>query len=206
MSQTFRSQEERVFSYRNTHDHNFLFMTVGYHGPGYETDIYQYDPSRVRGYIGELVDLEPLGRTMLPVGRVMAYHEKMDVHTQFPPEQLSVSLNLMVTKKREFDSDQYFFDPSEGRIIEMPQIALIHKLASIVALAGQLANRDTADVIEALIVGAPCRRIREAALTAASTLAALPDDEKFRLIERGTNDHDEVVRSRARTLMAKNAV
>ncbi|AAW73405.1 putative ISXo8 transposase [Xanthomonas oryzae pv. oryzae KACC 10331] len=172
LSENFRSQEERVFSYRNTHDHNFHFMTVGYHGPGYETNLYQYDPSRVRGYIGEVVELESLGRTMLQVGRVMVYREKVDVHTQFPPEQLSVSLNLMVTKKRECEPDQYFFDPSDGRIVEMPQIALVHKRASIVALAGQLANSDTADVIESLIIDAPCRRVREAALVAASTLSS----------------------------------
>lgn len=202
LPQDFRSQEERVFSYRNTHDHNFLFMTVGYHGPGYVTDLYQYDPSRVRGYIGETVELELLGRTMLPVGRVMTYREKVDVHTQFPPEELSVSLNLMVTKKRERDRDQYFFDPSDGRIVEMPKIALVHKRASIVVLAGQLANQDTADVIGSLIVSAPCRRVREAALLAADSMAALPDEDRLRFIERGADDRDEVVRSRARSLMA----
>ncbi|UXV88786.1 HEAT repeat domain-containing protein [Xanthomonas oryzae] len=206
LSENFRSQEERVFSYRNTHDHNFHFMTVGYHGPGYETNLYQYDPSRVRGYIGEVVELESLGRTMLQVGRVMVYREKVDVHTQFPPEQLSVSLNLMVTKKRECEPDQYFFDPSDGRIIEMPQIALVHKRASIVALAGQLANSDTADVIESLIIDAPCRRVREAALVAASTLRELSAGERLRLIELGADDRDEVVRFRARSMVAERTV
>jgi len=93
LSANFRSQEEKVFSYRNTHDHNFLFMTVGYYGSGYETDLYQYDPTTVKGYIGEYVELEPLGRAKLPAGRVMVYRKKADVHTQFPPSELSVSLS-----------------------------------------------------------------------------------------------------------------
>lgn len=75
-------------------------MTVGYYGPGYETELYQYNPKEVNGYVGETVELEHLGRTKLPNGRVMVYREKVDVHTQFPPAQLSVSLNLMVTRKR----------------------------------------------------------------------------------------------------------
>lgn len=53
----FRSYEEKMSSYGAAHDHNFMFMTVGYFGSGYETDTYRYDPSQVTGYIGEKVDL-----------------------------------------------------------------------------------------------------------------------------------------------------
>lgn len=45
------------FSYDLAHDHNFSFLTVGYSGPGYETDIYEYDYDQVEGYLGEKVEI-----------------------------------------------------------------------------------------------------------------------------------------------------
>jgi len=198
---SFRTQEEKVFSYRSTHDHNFTFMTVGYHGPGYETELYQYDPSKVKGYVEEIVDLNYIGRTRLPVGRVMIYREKADVHTQFPPDELSVSINLMVQKSRKKDPDQYFFDPATGRIIGMAPFAHVHKRASIIALAGQLANANTIDIISSLVESAPCRRVREAAITAISSLAGISDKEKYHILEKGASDHDIVVREHARSLL-----
>lgn len=201
LEKTFRSQEERVFSYRNTHDHNFTFMTVGYFGPGYETDLYCYDPTKVHGYVGEAVDLEYVGRTMLPQGRVMVYRNKVDVHTQFPPETLSISLNVMITNERPDHDDQYFFDPESGRIIEMPQIALVHKRASIVALAGMLANDETVQVLEDLIRQAPCRRVREAAVTAASHLHGFDISIRSRLLTLGANDREDIVRNKARVAL-----
>jgi len=201
LSSDFRSQEEKIFSYRNTHDHNFLFMTINHHGPGYKTDLYQYDPSKVIGYIGETIKLEPVGRTQLTAGRVMVYRKKTDVHTQFPPEKLSISLNLMVRRKDLTEEDQYFFDPVNRKIIEMPKIALIHKRASIIALAGRLANGETINIISSLIDKAPCRRIRQAALDAALKLKNVTDREKFLLIKQGSNDEDVAVRRHASMLL-----
>ena|SRR5258708_40346341 len=33
--------EKRLFSFERPHDHNFDFVTVGYFGGGYQTDIYE---------------------------------------------------------------------------------------------------------------------------------------------------------------------
>ena len=37
------------------HDHNFNFLTLGYFGPGYWSDYYEYDYADVIGYRGEAV-------------------------------------------------------------------------------------------------------------------------------------------------------
>lgn len=198
----FRSQEEKVFSYRNAHDHNFLFMTSGHFGPGYETDLYQYDPAKVRGIIGEKVDLEFTGRERLTRGWVMTYREKVDVHIQLPPESLSISLNLMVLNKAGIDKDQYFFDIERSEIIDLPAIATVHKRSSIIELAGELADENAVDVIEHLIKRSPCRRIREAGLKAAQKLGCISEQERQRLIALGATDPDELVRQRARELLA----
>ncbi len=192
-----RSHEERLYSYGNTHDHNFSFMTVGYFGPGYTTDLYEYDVGTVKGHVGEVVDLKDLGRTDLPCGKVMVYREKCDVHTQYPPESLSISLNLMVTSPRSLAMDQYFFDAKKKCIIDMPEFASIHKRASIVALAGAVGNANTIEILESLLKAAPCRRVREAALDGLAKLPVAEEGDKARLFELAANDSDSLVRARA---------
>lgn len=193
----FRSQEERVFSYRNTHDHNFTFMTVGYFGSGYATDLYEYDIRKVRGFLGEQVELTPLGRETLPKGRIMVFRESVDVHTQFPPEELSISLNLMVSKPGIM-ADQYMFDPVSSTIVEMPSYAPAQRRASAIALAGYIANDDTLGILEDLAVRAECRRTREAAVVATARLRSERNDDKRRVLEKAAVDRDEVVRLVAR--------
>ena len=43
------------FFYGVPHDHNFSFLTVGYFGPGYWSDYYEYEYDEVVGYPGEEV-------------------------------------------------------------------------------------------------------------------------------------------------------
>ena len=47
----------RSFFYGVPHDHNFDFLTVGYLGPGYISDFYEYDFDEVVGYPGEKVQI-----------------------------------------------------------------------------------------------------------------------------------------------------
>src|SRR5579871_2412960 len=90
-----REKEKALFSYALPHDHNFDFVTVGYFGVGYETDLYEYDLKDVVGYVGEEVVLRSLGRERLTPGKVMVYKANADIHTQHEPETVSLSLNLM---------------------------------------------------------------------------------------------------------------
>jgi len=110
-------ESPEIFSYYETHDHNFDFLTCGYHGPGYRTTIYRYEHERVVGHPGEKVDLEFLEDTTLPEGKLMYYRASQDVHTQLPPEALSISLNLILPRRRRPPAAQYEFDMDSRTVL-----------------------------------------------------------------------------------------
>ncbi len=99
------------FVYGMPHDHNFDFLTLGYFGPGYWSDYYEYDYGEVVGYCGEAVpSLHFVERARLDEGKIMLYRAHLDVHAQHPADSLSVSLNIMHTSGAQGWLDQYCFD------------------------------------------------------------------------------------------------
>lgn len=93
------------------HDHNFNFLTLGYFGPGYWSDYYEYDYAEVTGYRGEPVpSLKFIERSRLEEGKIMLYRAHLDVHAQGAADSLSVSLNIMHTTGAQGWLDQYSFD------------------------------------------------------------------------------------------------
>lgn len=93
------------------HDHNFSFLTLGYFGPGYWSDYYEYDFDSVTGYRGEAVpSLRFVERSRLEEGKLMLYRAHVDVHAQGAADSLSVSLNVMHTTGAQGWLDQYRFD------------------------------------------------------------------------------------------------
>ena len=98
------------------HDHNFSFLTLGYFGPGYWSDYYEYDFAEVAGYRGEAVDLRFIERSRLSERKIMLYRAHRDVHVQHPADELSVSLNVMHMAPHQGWFDQYRFDVDEKRI------------------------------------------------------------------------------------------
>ena len=54
----FKASGTSPFFYHVPHDHNFSFLTVGYLGPGYWSEYYEYDYDKVVGLPGEKVDLQ----------------------------------------------------------------------------------------------------------------------------------------------------
>lgn len=100
---------DELLSYYDGHDHNFDLLTCSYYGSGYRTVIYDYDYGRVTGYVGEHVDLTFLEDTDFPNGKLMYYFASSDVHTQYPPDELSISVNLIIPQPGE-PKLQFFFD------------------------------------------------------------------------------------------------
>ena len=108
------------FVYSLPHDHNFNFLTLGYFGPGYWSNYYEYDYERVAGYQGEPVGLRFIERSRLEQGKIQLYRAHIDVHDQAPGDALSVSLNIMHTSGAQAWLDQYSFDLENsciGRIL-----------------------------------------------------------------------------------------
>ncbi len=112
----FKASGAGSFVYGKPHDHNFSFLTVGYFGPGYESDYYEYDYEAVAGYVGETPGLRFIERSALSEGKLMLYRAHHDIHSQLPAASMSVSLNIMHIDPAEGWFDQYGFDLESGEI------------------------------------------------------------------------------------------
>jgi hypothetical protein len=178
------------FGYHLAHDHNYHFMTVGYHGPGYYTDIYSYDATTLRGFIGEQVDLEFKERLQFRPGMVMLYEASRDVHTQQPPEELSITLNLMVSSPNLRLTEQYLFDLERKILIGYPQDIDSSRRSSLLEMASHIGDDNTKELLNDLSKAHPSRRTR---LAAFESLAALNPEISSQIWERACNDREPLV-------------
>ena len=183
------------FSYNLAHDHNFTFMTVSYLGPGYETEIYEYDNEKVEGYIGERVALRFLEKVRFGAGMVMLYRASRDVHVQYPPTELTITLNLMVAHPDVNIRDQYFFDLASGTIASYPPELAANGRVSLITIAGLTGDGETSQLLSDLSGSHPCRRTR---LTAYEALSLQRPSEAASIWERASADPAPLVANAAR--------
>lgn len=177
----YRASGGAAFAYELAHDHDFDFLTYGYFGPGYWSDYWEYGYEAVAGAIGEAVDLRFMGRSRLEPGRIMHYRAHRDVHSQLPPDALSVSLNVMHASGAQGWLDQYRFD------VERETIAgVLGTPASQVFLriAVGLGVDEALDLAESYARSHPSERMRLTALDARAGILALAErDELWRRAE-----------------------
>lgn len=177
----FRASGSSAFSYELPHDHNFDFLTLGYFGPGYASDYYEYDYEQVAGVIGEKAHLRFVERSTLDQGKLMHYRAHRDVHSQLPPESLSVSINIMHAGGAQGWLDQYSFDVEADTIksVISPGGAEVF-LRVAVGLGGEEAK----DLAENFARSHPSDRMRLCALEAqAGVLDIASQDELWRKAE-----------------------
>ncbi|HEX6374810.1 MAG TPA: transposase, partial [Allosphingosinicella sp.] len=158
------------FFYGVPHDHNFSFLTFGYFGPGYWSDYFEYEYGAVTGFTGEPAPLRFVERSRLAEGKVMLYRRFRDVHSQLPPDSLSVSLNILAQSPASELCHQYRFD------LERREIAGIVNncaLEALVKLAVHLGGGNGRDLVDAFAARHPSERIRFAAIEARAS--AEPD-------------------------------
>lgn len=124
------------FLYHVPHDHAFDFLTVGYLGPGYWSDYYEYDGARVAGEAGEAIDLRFTGRRRLEEGQVLLYRAHHDVHAQLPPDAFSVSLNILCTGRDQGWRRQYRFDTARGTIAQCMTVSSAQLLLALAVGSG----------------------------------------------------------------------
>lgn len=177
-----------AFAYGLPHDHNFHFLTTGYFGPGYVSDYYDYDAEAVDGRIGEPLNLSFVERSQLGEGQMMLYRAHRDVHSQLPPESLSVSLNIMDQNENVPWRDQYIIDLDHGTIARRPTLSPSEMLLRCaVHLTG-----NGMDIADQFARTHPVPRVRANAIAA---LAALEmGDARTEVLERGLADKDARVR------------
>ena len=104
------SEDATSLGYGVTHNHHFDFLTCGYYGPGYRTIVHLCDKRRMTGLVGEQVEAAFQDDTLLTPGKLMFYRHTEDIHVQYPPESLSVSINLIFPSHPEA-LEQCAFDP-----------------------------------------------------------------------------------------------
>lgn len=177
-----------AFAYGLPHDHNFHFLTTGYWGPGYVSDYYDYDPEAVDGRLGEPLTLNFVERSTLAEGRMLLYRAHRDIHSQLPPERLSVSLNIMDEGEHVPWRDQYIVDLEHGTIARRPTLTPGEMLLRCaVHLTGE-----GRDIAEHFAKAHPVPRVRANAIAA---LAAVEEGAgRAAVLERGTRDADARVR------------
>lgn len=151
------------FFYHKPHDHNFNFLTVGYHGPGYASDYYEYDYEGCDGVPGESVALRFMERSSLEKGKVLLYRAFVDVRDQLPADSFSVSLNIMENSIRASVMDQYTFDVNKGVISGLLNRSSAVSLFNAAAALGGGQHRE---VLEAISVKHDIDRVRLAAFDA----------------------------------------
>lgn len=178
----FRTSGAASFVYGAPHDHNFDFLTVGYCGPGYASDYYEYDFEAVAGYPGEAAGLRFVERSVLSPGKLMLYRRHVDVHSQLPPESLSVSINVMRVDPAQAWYDQYGFDLAAGTVTRW-----LNPLASEVFLRVAVASgaESAGDYAEWVGAHHPSERMRLASFAARAEMCtdSAEADALWRLAE-----------------------
>lgn len=161
------------FFYHKPHDHNFNFLTVGYHGPGYWSDYYEYEYEDCVGCVGEKAALKFIERARLEQGKVMLYRAFRDIHDQLPADSFSISLNIMENSIRSSVMDQYAFELSGGTITK-----LINRMScdALFGIAASLGGETIDEVLTTISHGHPLDRVRLAALGARASACMNVED------------------------------
>lgn len=145
----YRNTGTDLFYYGRPHNHNFHFLTVGYHGSGYESDYYEINTDTSDWRPGSQVEIDYVGRKRLDRGKVMLYRAHKDVHSQLPPAELSISLNIMVSNSQDIAKPQFLFS-ADARTVDQIYLARLCPVVFTVAasLGGGNARQLLSDIFE----------------------------------------------------------
>lgn len=187
------------FFYGVAHDHNFSFLTVGYFGPGYWSDYYEYDYGAVAGYPGEKVNLRFVEKARLEPGKVMLYRAHQDVHLQLAADEMSISLNIVEFSHSSSFRDQYRFDVETGAV---EAIMTRMSLEPLLALAATQAGAEGIELVGDFARRHPSERIRWCAIRAAA--GAEPSlDARLARFEAAAADPSSLIAALARREVAR---
>jgi hypothetical protein len=158
------NKDDLSFGYLYPHDHNFAFLTGGYHGPGYTTFLFEYDHDAVAGYPGEHVELTPRGRAGLPRGAVMLYRPSQDIHYQEHPTALSISINVIVSADYT-ERAQFLFDV-ESQTVDRVLAPATAAATTLCELAAEIGDGRIEELLADVASHASAARVRVAAAAA----------------------------------------
>jgi len=167
-------------------------------GGGYRTEIYDFDPTLHKGYVGEEVRLDLLENTRLDGHKVIFFRKFRDVHIQYAPDdELSVSLNLMISDSSANNKPQFEFDIGNRKIANIINSAYTGKRAFF-NLVNHLGNPSTLDMLQTIGTRNADPRVRAFAWDAAIGIGK--DDS---LLDRLLRSDDEIMRRELVQLRAR---
>jgi hypothetical protein len=195
-------EKRESFAFDVPHNHDFNFLTIGYYGPGYDTDLWTLRTKDFIGYVGEKVYLDPQPRRRLTEGRIMHYRRDIDVHLQLDPPSFSMSLNLIPKNPAHTNgsfSEQYEFDIATSSVSRLlPGVAT--RQADLISIAAEIGTLEIDDLVEELLKVSPNRRTRASCL---SYLLSRQPENAESWLELASVDKDEIVRQQAAALKIK---
>ena len=108
---TMRASGGGAFVYSLPHDHNFSFLTLGYFGPGYWSNYYEFDYEKSPVGAASRSALRFVERSRLEEGKIQLYRAHRDVHEQEPAEcALGLDKHHAQSPAAQGWLDQYSFD------------------------------------------------------------------------------------------------
>ncbi len=172
------------------HDHNFTFMTGGYLGSGYSTNIWEYDSAQLTGTRHQPVDLTFLERTSLSKGKIMIYRKSVNIHSQEHAEEFSVSLNLILLPEGSTAdrSHQMIFNTEKGTVESI--LSASSGRSTVCDLAKYVGDSCTAGLLDSLSTGHVDAHVRAACLR---SLLHLEPQEGEAIFKRAIDDADEKI-------------
>lgn len=187
--------ESILYAYHQAHDHNFDLLSLAYCGDGYVTDGYLYDYNKVAGYIGERVELLPLGSHKHEGGDVLLYECNKDIHFQRPPIDPSITLNLIPLVNQNGLRDQYFFeidtiDSVTGKLAYYAN-NIIERRRNLFDIAKHVANEEIAQLFIRIASTHVCNRTRYEAMRA---LKSCNKDQHDALVYALRDDRTPIIR------------
>lgn len=197
----FKTSGAKTFVYDVPHDHNFSFLTSGYLGPGYRSDYYEFEYEDHVGFAGEKAKLNFVERSALSEGKLMLYRAHRDIHSQLPPESLSVSLNVMHVDPAQDWYDQYGFDLDDQRI---ERVVSPNSTEAFLRVAVATGADEALDFAEWVGREHPSDRLRQASFEARSLQLKTADarDDLWREAElSGSRMLEEVAKHRRADLV-----
>jgi hypothetical protein len=173
-STPYVDQEALLYAYDLPHNHDFTFLTVGHFGEGYETDLYEVDPATITGESGQKVELKNHSRQQLAPGKVLAFSAYSDLHTQFPPSTLSISINLIIVEAGK-SGEQVFFDTVNSTVSGAIDEGTVGRLKLTLDLAAAFPTADTPQILATFAEKSRYDRLRSTALHHLATMEAKGD-------------------------------
>lgn len=163
--------ERDLYAYDLAHNHDFRFLTVGFFGPGYETDLYRFDPESSDGTPGQRIELADHRREKLTPGRIIYYEQYRDVHVQHEPETLSISVNLLF-RNEERPRDQIIFDVKTSKVVSVQPFTGYSRIMTALEASTFFADDETLRILEHYATTHPIARISAYAQSARQRLMA----------------------------------